>query len=51
MRVYLLFFLTLFFAAYLLRNTISGVVTDSNSQPIPGANIQGSWSLQEPQVM
>ena len=40
MRVYLLF-LTLFFCSIsFAQNSISGVVTDSNSQPIPGANIK-----------
>ncbi|OUD36027.1 TonB-dependent receptor [Flavobacterium sp. FPG59] len=40
MRVYLLF-LTLFFCSLsFAQSTISGVVTDSNSQPIPGANIK-----------
>jgi outer membrane cobalamin receptor len=39
MRVYLLF-LTLFFCSVAFaQKTISGVVTDSNNQPIPGANI------------
>jgi hypothetical protein len=39
MRVYLLFdivFLQLDFA----QNSISGIVTDSNNLPIPGANIK-----------
>lgn len=40
MRVYLLF-LTLFFCSVTFaQNSISGVVTDSNNQPIPGANIK-----------
>lgn len=40
MRVYLLF-LTLFFCSLTFaQNSISGVVTDSNNQPIPGANIK-----------
>ena len=39
MRVYLLF-LTLFLCSIsFAQNTISGVVTDSNNQPIPGANV------------
>jgi len=39
MRVYLLF-LTLFLCSIsFAQNTISGVVTDSNKQPIPGANV------------
>ncbi|RDI56629.1 TonB-dependent receptor domain-containing protein [Flavobacterium glaciei] len=40
MRVYLLF-LTLFFCSLsFAQNSISGIVTDSNNQPIPGANIK-----------
>jgi outer membrane receptor protein involved in Fe transport len=40
MRMYLLF-LTLFFCSLsFAQSTISGVVTDSNNQPIPGANIK-----------
>jgi outer membrane receptor protein involved in Fe transport len=40
MRVYLLF-LTLFFCSLTFaQNSISGIVTDSNNQPIPGANIK-----------
>lgn len=40
MRVKLLL-LTLFFCSIsFAQNTISGIVTDSNSQPIPGANIK-----------
>lgn len=39
MRLYLLF-LTLFFCGIsFAQNSITGVVTDENSQPIPGANI------------
>jgi hypothetical protein len=39
MRLYLLF-LTLFFCSIsFAQNSIKGVVTDENSQPIPGANI------------
>ena len=40
MRVYLLF-LTLFFCSIsFAQNSISGTVSDSNKQPIPGANIK-----------
>ncbi len=40
MRVYLLF-LTLFFCSLTFaQNSISGIVTDSNNQPITGANIK-----------
>ena len=40
MRVYLLF-LTLFFCSLTFaQNSISGIVTDSNNLPIPGANIK-----------
>jgi outer membrane receptor protein involved in Fe transport len=40
MRLYL-FFLTLFFCSIsFAQNSIKGVVTDENNQPIPGANIK-----------
>jgi outer membrane cobalamin receptor len=40
MRVYLLF-LTLFFCSIsFAQNSISGTVSDSNNQPVPGANIK-----------
>ena len=40
MRVYLLF-LTLFFCSIsFAQNSISGTVSDSKKQPIPGANIK-----------
>ncbi|MFE3871338.1 TonB-dependent receptor [Flavobacterium sp. ZS1P70] len=40
MRVYLLFLSLFFCSLTFAQNTISGVVTDSNNQPIPGANIK-----------
>ncbi|SHL99175.1 TonB-dependent receptor [Flavobacterium xinjiangense] len=40
MRVYLLFLSLFFCGLTFAQNTISGVVTDSNNQPIPGANIK-----------
>ncbi|HKO75895.1 MAG TPA: TonB-dependent receptor [Flavobacterium sp.] len=44
MRLYLLF-LTLFFCSIsFAQNSIKGVVTDENSQPIPGANIKVAGS-------
>ena len=39
MRMYLLFLSLFFCSLSFAQNTISGVVTDSNNQPIPGANI------------
>ena len=39
MRVYLLFLSLFFCGITFAQNTISGVVTDSDNQPIPGANI------------
>ena len=44
MRLYLLF-LTLFFCSIsFAQNSIKGVVTDENNQPIPGANINVAGS-------
>ena len=40
MRVYLLFLSLFFCSLTFAQNSISGVVTDSNNQPIPGANIK-----------
>jgi outer membrane receptor protein involved in Fe transport len=40
MRVYLLFLSLFFCSLTFAQNTISGIVTDSNNQPIPGANIK-----------
>lgn len=40
MRNYLLIFSLLFFSITFAQNTITGLVTDGNNQPIPGANIQ-----------
>ena len=40
MRMYLLFLSLFFCSLTFAQNTISGVVTDSNNQPIPGANIK-----------
>jgi outer membrane receptor protein involved in Fe transport len=40
MRVYLLFLSLFFCSLTFAQNTISGVVTDSSNQPIPGANIK-----------
>ena len=40
MRVYLLFLTLLFCSLTFAQNSISGIVTDSNNQPIPGANIK-----------
>jgi outer membrane cobalamin receptor len=46
MRVYLLF-LTLFFCSIsFAQNSISGSVSDSNNQPIPGANIKVTGQTQ-----
>ena len=40
MRVYLLFLSLFFCSLTFAQNTISGIVTDSSNQPIPGANIK-----------
>ena len=40
MRVYLLFLSLFFCSLTFAQNSISGIVTDSNNQPIPGANIK-----------
>ena len=40
MRVYLLFLSLFFCSLTFAQNSISGTVTDSNNQPIPGANIK-----------
>lgn len=40
MRMYLLFLSLFFCSLTFAQNSISGVVTDSNNQPIPGANIK-----------
>ena len=40
MRVYLLFLSLFFCSLTFAQNTITGFVTDSNNQPIPGANIK-----------
>jgi hypothetical protein len=40
MRVYLLFLSLFFCSLSFAQNSISGSVTDSNNQPIPGANIK-----------
>lgn len=40
MRVYLLFLSLFFCSLAFAQNSISGIVTDSNNQPIPGANIK-----------
>ncbi|MFV5683883.1 TonB-dependent receptor domain-containing protein [Flavobacterium sp. GB2R13] len=40
MRVYLLFLSLFFCSLTFAQNTISGIVTGSNNQPIPGANIK-----------
>ena len=40
MRMYLLFLSLFFCSLTFAQNTISGIVTDSNNQPIPGANIK-----------
>lgn len=40
MRNYLLIFSLFFCGITFAQNTITGLVTDSNNQPIPGANIQ-----------
>jgi hypothetical protein len=40
MRVYLLFLSLFFCSLTFAQNSISGVVTDRNNQPIPGANIK-----------
>jgi hypothetical protein len=40
MKMYLLFFLSLFCSISFAQNSISGTVTDSDVQPIFGANIK-----------
>ncbi|MFV8464146.1 TonB-dependent receptor domain-containing protein [Flavobacterium sp. LB1P62] len=40
MRVYLLFLSLFFCSLTFAQNSISGIVTDSNNQPIPGANVK-----------
>ncbi|MFE3867410.1 TonB-dependent receptor domain-containing protein [Flavobacterium sp. LS2P90] len=40
MRMYLLFLSLFFCSLTFAQNSISGIVTDSNNQPIPGANIK-----------
>ncbi|MFV5694055.1 TonB-dependent receptor domain-containing protein [Flavobacterium sp. LB3P122] len=40
MRVYLLFLSLFFCSLTFAQNSISGIVTDSSNQPIPGANIK-----------
>ncbi|MFV8325681.1 TonB-dependent receptor [Flavobacterium sp. ZS1P14] len=40
MRVYLLFLSLFFCNLTFAQNTISGIVTDSSNQPIPGANVK-----------
>ncbi|HEX9150672.1 MAG TPA: carboxypeptidase-like regulatory domain-containing protein, partial [Flavobacterium sp.] len=40
MRVYLLFLSLFFCSLTFAQNTISGIVTDSSNQPIPGANVK-----------
>ena len=40
MRVYLLFLSLFFCSLTFAQNSISGIVTDGNNQPIPGANIK-----------
>src|SRR6187402_290214 len=39
MRLYLFFLTLLFCSISFAQNSIKGVVTDQNNQPIPGANI------------